>query len=282
MSITRILLASSLIMILCFISQYAWSPSPSSAKAEANTTGAEPPVFEVTGRVGCKTGGKAIIAPVPLHPVVEVLVVQGDRVKKGQTLVKLDDDEPQADVRIKLAAFENAQTQLEEAKRHDIASQNGAAALPEVLLHQARVQRIKAERDERAAKAAWEGSKGELEHYTVTAPIDGVVAWLDVHLGMVSRPGTSVWGEIVDLSEVDVRCDLTLEQVDKVAIGQAAEIRMNKKQEVFGMGRITFVGVSADKVSGLIPVTVRVPNPNWRLRCETPVQVRFIEKSEPK
>jgi hypothetical protein len=96
---------------------------------------------------------------------------------------------------------------------------------------------------------------------------------------MVSRPGTSVWGEIIDLTEVDVRCELTPEQVDSIAMGQAAEVRMNKKLEVFGMGRITFVGVSADKVSGLIPVTVRVANPNGRLRCETPVQVRFIEAS---
>ena len=34
--------------------------------------------------------------------------------------------------------------------------------------------------------------------------------------GMVSRPGTSTWGEILDLSEIEVRCELTLDQVERV------------------------------------------------------------------
>jgi RND family efflux transporter MFP subunit len=273
MTMARILLVCGVLLNLLFL-QLTAGFLPTSPKAATDTS-----VFEVTGRIACKPGAKGIIAPVPLHPVVEVLVVQGDRVKKGQPLVKLDDDEPQADVRVKQAALENAKTTLEEAKRHHAAAQIGAAALPDILLHTIRVTAIKAVSDERAAKASLEAAQAELEHYIVTAPIDGVIAWLDVHPGMVSRPGTRVWGEIMDLADVDVRCELTPEQADTVAVGQAAEIRMNKKQEVFGKGRITCVGVSADKVSGLVPVTVRAPNPKGRLRCETPVQVRFIEAS---
>ena len=34
---------------------------------------------------------------------------------------------------------------------------------------------------------------------------------------MVSRPGTTVWGEILDLSEIDVRCELTAEQADQAS-----------------------------------------------------------------
>src|SRR5947209_17175086 len=48
-------------------------------------------------------GRRGVIAPVPLHPVVEVLVKLGDRVKKGQALVRLDDDEPRAEVRARRA-----------------------------------------------------------------------------------------------------------------------------------------------------------------------------------
>jgi RND family efflux transporter MFP subunit len=276
MTTVRILLASALLLFLLSFSLPAGS---SPTKAEPSKPETETSAFEVTGRVGCKQNAKGIIAPVPLHPVIEVLVSQGDRVKKGQALVKLDDDEQQAEVKAKQAAYENAQTNLEEAKRHHGASENSATVLPEIFMHTVRVNRVKAERDERAAQATLESAKAELEHFTVTAPIDGVISWLDVHPGMVSRPGTSVWGEIIDLTEVDVRCELTPEQVDSIAVGQAAEVRKNKKRDVFGTGQITFVGCSADKVSGLIPVTVRVANPNGCLRCETPVQVRFIEAS---
>jgi multidrug efflux pump subunit AcrA (membrane-fusion protein) len=48
-------------------------------------------VNEVLGRTESAPGRKGMIAPVPLHPVVEVLVSPGDPVRKGQALVKLDD-----------------------------------------------------------------------------------------------------------------------------------------------------------------------------------------------
>jgi RND family efflux transporter MFP subunit len=238
-------------------------------------------VLEVTGRTRCTPGRKAILAPVPLHPVVEVLVVPGDRVKKGQELIKIDDDEPKADVRAKQAAWDNAKTTLVEATRYltEVKQLYLAGSMPSKSYHEMKAAAIKAERDEKAAKAALDGSMAELEHYTVTAQIDGVVAWLDVYPGMVSRPGTTVWGEILDLSEVDVICDLTPDQVESVALGQAAEIRLGKKQEHVGTGRVVYISIQADKATGLLPVVVRVPNPKGRLRCEIPVQVRFTEAS---
>jgi multidrug resistance efflux pump len=149
--------------------------------------------------------------------------------------------------------------------------------LPEQKLQEARVSALRAEQDHRSAKAALESSKAELEHYTVVALVDGVVAWLDVHLGMVSRPGTTVWGEILDLSEIDVRCDVTSEQADRVVLGQEAQVQANGRKEVYGVGKVVVVGIAADKATGLVPVLVRLANLKGRLRCEVPVQVHFKE-----
>jgi RND family efflux transporter MFP subunit len=212
--------------------------------------------------------------------VVEVRVAPGDRVKKGQPLVKLDDDEPQADVRSKKAALESAGIALKEARRHLAAAEKAysTGAMPEASYHAARVGALKAEQDERVAKAALESAEAELEHYTVTSPIDGVVAWLDVHLGTVSRPGTTVWGEILDLSEIDVYCELPPEQVDRVVAGQAAEVlSVTETKASCGTGKVVFVGLCADKDSGLVPVVMRMSNPNGRLRCGVPVRIRFTE-----
>jgi RND family efflux transporter MFP subunit len=219
-----------------------------------------------------------MIAPVPLHPVVEVLVKPGDRVKKDQPLVKLDDDEPQADVRARRAALAAAQIAVKEYRRllPKMTAAHNEGVLPEITYYTLRTTALKAEQDELAAKAALESALAELEHYTVMAPIDGVVSWLDVHLGTVSRPGTSLWGEILDLREIDVRCELPVVQADRLAPGQAAEIVLTGKK-VWGHGKVIFVGISADKVSGLVPVLVRVPNPGCRLRTEVPVRVRFVE-----
>jgi membrane fusion protein (multidrug efflux system) len=213
---------------------------------------------------------------VPLHPVTEILVQPGSRVKKGQRLVKLDDDEAQADVRAKLAALESAGFALQEARRHLEAVDKAQAVVPQKFYFEVRLTALRAEREERMAKAALDSARAELEHYEVASQIDGVVSWLNVHLGTVSRPGTTVWGEILDLRELDVRCELTLAQVDKVSIGRVAEVRKKAHGDLFGTGRVVFVGIEADAKTELVPVHVRLANPDQRLRCGgEPVQVRF-------
>jgi len=211
--------------------------------------------------------------------VTEVLVALGDRVKKGQPLVKIDDDEPQADLRVKQANLASAEAVLVEAKcRLDVGEKgHERGAVSQEHYHDIRTAAIKAEKDVQAAKAVVEGARAELEHFVVEAPIDGVVNRLDVYRGTVSRPGITVWGEILDLSETDVRCELAPEQVDQLTVGHDAEIRTNGKKSWSGKGQVVFIGLSADKSTGLIPVLVRLKNPGGRLCCEIPVQVRFAQ-----
>jgi RND family efflux transporter MFP subunit len=253
----------------------AWATTMASPPVPAQSARQEPAapgelVIEVTGRTQCILVRRFSIAPVPLHAVTEVLVQPGSRVKKGQRLVKLDDDEPQADVR-------GAQIALQEARRALGQAENYREAIPEQRYHEFRVAALKAERDERAAKAALDAAKAELEHYEVASQIDGVVSWLEVHPGMVSRPGTTVWGEILDLREVDVCCELTLEQVERIAVGQEAEIRKKGQKAVFRTGHVISVGIAVDRKSELVPVLVRLSNPDERLRCGEPVRVRFAQ-----
>jgi RND family efflux transporter MFP subunit len=258
----------------------AGAPSLSPARSSGD---ADPPAgesFEVAGKTQCVLGRKCLIAPVPLHPVVEVLVKPGSRVKKGQLLVKLDDDEQQAEVRTRQAALESAELALKEARRHSDAVNKAVAAVPEKFYCDVCLRALTAEREERMARAALDSAKAELEHFEVTSHIDGVVSWLNVHPGMVSRPGTTVWGEILDLREVEVRCELTLDQVERVAVGQSAEVRRKSRDELFSDGKVEFVGIEADPKTELVAVHVRLANPNERLRCGEPVRVRFGSQSK--
>jgi RND family efflux transporter MFP subunit len=251
------------------------SKQPESTRKEGPASDSS--FLEVKGRTQCVPGRKGTIAPVPLHPVVEVLVVPGQCVKKDQPLVKIDDDEPQAEVRAKKATLESARITLKESRRLRAAAERvyQRGAMADVTYYTIRTTAAKAEQEALAAEAALAAAQAELEHYVVTAGVAGVVSWLDVHPGMVSRPGTTVWGEILDLSEIDVRCELTPEQVERVTLGLAAAVRLPGKAEVCAAGKVVFVGIAADRVSGLVPVLVRVSNAKGRLRCEVPVQVRF-------
>lgn len=233
--------------------------------------------LEVTGRTQCAAGRRGIIAPVPLHPVIDVKVVPGERVRKGQLLVVLDDDEPRADVRLKEALLNSARHAAKEARRFLAKAESFTEILPEQRLFDARLALRKAEADERAAQASLDSAKAELEHYRVAAVLDGVVSSLDVYPGVVARPGTTVWGEIVDLRELDARCELTPADADHIAVGQKVEIRAAVGSEV-ATGSITFIGPVADAKSGRIPVLVHFANSHERLRCGVPVSVRFSDQ----
>jgi RND family efflux transporter MFP subunit len=242
-----------------------------------------PGVIEVSGRTQCVPKRKAILAPAaPPHPVTEVLVALGDRVTTGQPLVKIDDDEPQADLRAKQANLGSALALLTEAKCRLDAIEKGheRGAVSQEHYHDIRTAALKADHDSQAAKAVVEAAKAELEHFVVVAPIDGIVNRLDVYRGTVSRPGTTVWGEILDLSEIDVRCDLAPEQLDPLAVGQSALVRTNGAKGFSANGQVVFIGLSAEKSTGLVPVLVRLQNPEGRLRCEIPVQVRFTRPGQ--
>jgi cobalt-zinc-cadmium efflux system membrane fusion protein len=256
------------------------SPSPAAAQKDKDQDKepAKPFPFDMDGHTQCVPERKALIAPVPLHPVVEILASVGTPVKKDQVIVRLDDDEPKADLRNKEALLKNAKVVLQEAKRYlaKVESAYERGALPETSYFQARTAMLRAEHDVDAAEAAVASSAAELEHYEIPAMIDGVVNRLDVHLGAVSRPGTTTWGEIIDLSEIDVRVEVTPEQADLLAAGQWAEVRVGAKHELVGRARVVFVGLAADAKTGRIPVLVRVDNEEGRLRCGVPARVRFL------
>ncbi len=132
-----------------------------------------------------------------------------------------------------------------------------------------------------AAEAELSLAQSELKLYTVTASIDGEIAWLDVSPGTVTWPGSMIWGEIVDLRELDVRCELPPVQAEQVAVGQSAEVWLDAKAQAAGKGKVVFVGKVADRNSGLVPVVVRVANAQERLRAEVAVKVRFqMEKGK--
>ncbi len=126
-----------------------------------------------------------------------------------------------------------------------------------------------------AAEQNVKAAKAELEHYTVTAAIDGVVSTLNVYPGTVSRPGTTVWGEILDLSEIDVRCELTAEEANRVSSNQTAEVLSPGRGQERWTGKVVFVGIAADPKTGRVPVLVRVSNLKERLRCYVEMKVSF-------
>jgi RND family efflux transporter MFP subunit len=234
-------------------------------------------LLEVPGRTRCILSRRGIIAAAILRPVVEVLVSPGDRVAKGQVLIKLFDLEPQARLRAREQELRSIQAKAQASRRIlDLAEKSReTGAVPQNTYNEIRGTALSNEAQVFAAEAELSLAQGELQLYTVRASIDGEVAWLDVSPGTVTWPGGLIWGEIMDLRELDIRCELSPVQVEQVAVGQSAEVWLAGKAEAAGTGKVVFVGKAADRNSGLIPVVVRVDNAQKRLRAEVAVKVRF-------
>ena len=220
---------------------------------------------------------RGIISSPILRPVVEVLVGPGDHVTKGQVLIKLYDLEPQAKIRAREKELKSIEAKAQYARKNleNADRSRSTGAMPENVYNDIRATALSYEAQVPAAQAELSLAESELRLYTVTAAIDGEIAWLDVSPGTVTWPGSLVWGEVVDLRELDVRCELSSDQVERVAVGQSAEVRLDGKAEAAGTGKVVFIGKVANRSTGLVPVVVRMPNAQERLRAEIAVKVRF-------
>ncbi len=87
------------------------------APAASAQPGAAAPL-EVPGRTHCMISRRGIIASPILRPVVEVLVGPGDRVTKGQALIKLYDLEPQAKIRAREKELRSIEAKARYSRRN--------------------------------------------------------------------------------------------------------------------------------------------------------------------
>lgn len=156
------------------------------------------------------------------------------------------------------------------------ADERAAQARLDCLMHRPIAHEI-AEVEARVAvaRAELDAAEAELEHYTLHAPIDGIVAWLSVLPGAVARPGMVEWGQIVDVRQLDVRCELTAEQLGCIDARQAVDVSLADRPALRFTGRVVQVGLLADPKTGLVPVLVRIENDREALRVNIGVVATF-------
>lgn len=194
---------------------------------------------------------EAEIASQLVGRVIAVHVKEGDAVKADEVLVQLDDTDARARLDSSLArierlrsAIEQAESDLTKASRdakqsgtlagrgftapNELADARTAVAKAQAALAMSRHELIESEAMRRT-------SQQELDRTTIKAPIEGVVAGVNVDVGEVVIAGTtnlpgSVLMTVSDMNRMRVRADVDETDVPLVRSGQPAQVYLQADQ----------------------------------------------------
>ena len=216
--------------------------------------------------------GKKTIQHLEGGIVGSINVKDGDEVKKGDVLLKMDDIKARGQIE-QIEKQINGANSLIETKRKRIESLNEEISEWKKLYEQRLVdkQRIRElKREKNLVQGDILGTKSEiarlkeqkiviediLSRTNILAPIDGTVVGLEIHTkGAIVSPGTSILELIPKDSKLLVIAQVQITDIDKVTTGLLADIRFsafNLNQAQVVEGKVTHVSADSfiDEVSG--------------------------------
>lgn len=198
--------------------------------------------------------------------VREVVVREGEAVKVGQVLVRMDATEYQARV-------EQARGNLNAAlAQRDIANKtrdNNRALLEKGFISRnafdnAASQLAVAEANVEAARGALDQVKKLLNDTVIRAPITGLIASRSVQPGEKVSPDNRLL-EIVNLDLMEMEASVPTNDIARVVVGQQVRLRIEGLPDAFS-GRVTRINPATQPGSRSILVYVQIANPQHILR----------------
>lgn len=255
--------------------------SPAQASILVTSTGYV--VAQTTSKVGAKLLGR----------VAEVLVREGDAVKAGDVLVRLDDADQRAGIaasraralaaraRVASARASLGETRRQFERERDLAAQ-GASARSVAEDLEARVHALEetanaAEADADAADAEHRQLEVNLRYMTVTAPIDGVVTAKPVEVGELVGPVTvAPVAELADFSTLVVETDVPEARLGFILKGAPAEIVLDAYPTTRHRGEVVETSPRVNRAKATVVVRVKFTDPIEGVLPDMSARVSFL------
>jgi RND family efflux transporter MFP subunit len=196
------------------------------------------------------------------YRVDSVLVEVGDRVKRGQELVRLSSSMLEADAVAKRAAVKQAEAQLANA---DAALRRAEMLASTNVFSQADLDRLRSE--QLTAQGRVEANRADLGlaelrvRYTrVKAPYDGVITARTVNVGQIAQNG----GEMLRLlrdARVEWRGEVPEARLSELKAGQIAKLTTADGTALTGKVRVVAPTVTSTNRMGLVYVDIAAGSP---------------------
>jgi len=213
-------------------------------------------------------------------------VQEGDRVKKGQLIGRLEDQDvvaalarARADLQLAMADSEDAHRSLE---RQTSLYKSGLTSKAELDGANARYKRVLA--SIMSAQAAVSSAEVAVENTRIRAPFDGTVLTKNADVGEVVAPfgaASNSRGAVVsmaDMSSLEVEADVSESNITRVKIGQPTEIVLDAYPEVRYQGFVGKIVPTADRAKATVLTKVRFREKDERVLPEMSAKVTFLSK----
>ncbi len=199
--------------------------------------------------------------------VSEVLAQEGQPVKKGDVLVRLDTEDLTSRLNERLANLESAKAQLALAEKNRSMKlslqQKGYAAQASVDEVESAYRTSQA--NVRAMQAQVDLARKALENAVVRAPMDGFVSERAVNPGD-KVPVDGKLAVLIDLSRLEIEAPVPTNEIALVAVGQKAAFRVPGLEGREFTGRVERINPTTKSGSRSIPVYIQVENGDKVLR----------------
>lgn len=241
---------------------------------------------QATGIIKPKVGAEVKVGARITGKVEHLYANIGDRAKKGQVLVRLEQDDlkaraDQAEAAYLEAAasFDKAKTDLDRDKplaKEGYISQQNIDALQNVH-DMAKARLLKAKADQDYAKA-------QLSYATITAPISGTIASVMTQQGETVAAGMNAptFITIIDLAKLEVNAYVDETDVGKIGVGQEALFTVDTFPDRDFTGRVSAVyprAVLQENVVNYITL-ISISNPEGKLKPDMTANVTITLKKK--
>lgn len=191
--------------------------------------------------------------------VLQVLKDNGDKVRKGDLLVRLDDtairdglNSAEEAKRAAQQSFDQTQRQLERLK-----TLSTSGAVSQQAMEDAEIRRNNAQSDLVAASTRVVQARQQLERTEVRAPFDGVISSREVSNGDTAQMGKALL-KVIDPRSVRFEGFIPADQSANIQVGQPVQFRISGYNDQIFDGKVQRVNPLANAATRQVGVTVSV------------------------
>jgi RND family efflux transporter MFP subunit len=180
--------------------------------------------------------------------IAAVLVEPGDRVRRGQVLARLNPITAQTQVDSASASLDELRAAAAVAQAEWARAERARDSFSVEESERRRTSAVTAQAKVKVAEAQLAEAHNRWSHTTVIAPSDGIVLTRNAEVGQIAVPGSSVLFRLARGGEIEMRGQVTEQDMPRLKVGQVAEVRLDGVAQPF-IGKVWQIGAIIDPVT---------------------------------